>query len=104
MRPASPMQCRPVVQAVTMARFGPWKPKWIDTCPEIMLMIEAGTKNGEMRRGPRSRYSPSVCSIIGSPPMPEPTMQPMRSAVSSVSASLVGRPASRTAWIAAAIP
>jgi hypothetical protein len=25
-RPASPMQCRPVVQAVTMARLGPVKP------------------------------------------------------------------------------
>ena len=47
------MQCSPVVQAVTMARFGPLKPNWIDTWPEIMLMIDAGTKNGEMRRGPR---------------------------------------------------
>ena len=41
------MQCSPVVQAVTIARFGPWKPTWIDTCPEIMLMMLAGTKNGE---------------------------------------------------------
>ena len=54
-RPASPMQCRPVVQAVTIARFGPLKPYLIDRWPEIMLMIEAGTKNGEMRRGPRSQ-------------------------------------------------
>jgi hypothetical protein len=44
-----------------------------------MLMIEAGTKNGEMRRGPRSRYSLCVSSISGRPPMPEPTMTPMRS-------------------------
>ena len=36
--------------------------------------------------------------------MPEPTMQPMRSACSSLSASPVGRPASRTAWIDAARP
>jgi hypothetical protein len=48
------MQCKPVVQAVTMARLGPVKPYLIDRWPEIMLMIEAGTKNGEMRRGPRS--------------------------------------------------
>jgi hypothetical protein len=59
----------------------------IDMWPEIMLMIDAGTKNGEMRRAPRSRYSSACASIIGSPPMPEPTMQPMRSACSSVSAS-----------------
>ncbi len=91
------MQCRPVVQAVTIARFGPWKPKWIETCPEIMLMIDAGTKNGEIRRGPRAAYSICVSSIIGNPPMPEPTMQPMRSACSSLRASFVVRPASRTA-------
>ncbi len=28
-------------------------PYLIDKLPEIMLMIEAGTKNGEIRRGPR---------------------------------------------------
>src|SRR5215213_3232029 len=50
-RPASPMQCKPVVQAVTMARFGPLRPYLIDRCPEIMLMIEAGTKNGLILRG-----------------------------------------------------
>ena len=44
-----------------MARFGPVKPNLIETWPEIMLMIEAGTKNGEMRRGPRSLYSLCVC-------------------------------------------
>ena len=103
-RPASPMACRPVVQAVTMARFGPVKPYLIEMWPEIMLMIEAGTKNGEMRRAPRAAYSICVCSIIGRPPMPDPTRQPMRSACSSFSASPVGRPASCTAWMAAAMP
>ncbi len=29
-------------------------PKWIDRNPEIILMIEPGTKNGEIRRGPCS--------------------------------------------------
>ena len=53
-RPASPMQCKPVVQAVTIARLGPVNPYLMDRWPEIMLMIDAGTKNGEMRRGPRS--------------------------------------------------
>jgi hypothetical protein len=73
--------CRPVVQAVTMARLGPLKPKRIDTWPEIMLMIEAGTKNGEMRRGPRPRIRVRRLDQ-GRPPMPEPIMQPMRSACS----------------------
>ena len=93
-----------MVQAVTIARFGPWKPYLIDTWPEIMLMIEAGTKNGEIRRGPRLAYSICVSSISGRPPMPEPTSTPMRSAISSLSSSPVGRPASRTAWIDAANP
>ena len=103
-RPASPMQCRPVVQAVTMARLGPVNPKRIDTWPAIMLMIDAGTKKGEMRRAPRSLYSLCVASIIGKPPMPEPTITPMRSASSSDKSLPVGKPASRTAWIDAAIP
>src|SRR6185369_17994322 len=60
-----PMACRPVVQAVTTAMFGPLKPYLIDTWPEIMLMIDAGTKNGEMRRGPRLVSSAWVFSIIG---------------------------------------
>ena len=47
------MQCNPVVQAVTMAILGPLKPYLIDRWPEIMLMIDAGTKKGLMRRGPR---------------------------------------------------
>ena len=62
-----------------MARFGPWKPNMIETWPEIMLMIEAGTKNGVIRRGPRFSSSALVSSISGRPPMPEPTRQPMRS-------------------------
>jgi hypothetical protein len=71
--------------------------------PEIMLMIEAGTKNGEMRRGPRAVLAVGLSSIIGRPPMPEPTMQPMRSAVLGQRVA-VGSPASCTAWIAAAMP
>jgi hypothetical protein len=75
-------------------------PYMMDMCPEIMLMIEAGTKNGEMRRGPRSTNSPCVSSMRGSPPMPEPMLTPMRSAFASVTC----RPQSFQAWIAAARP
>ncbi len=46
-----PMACVEVVQAVTTPRFGPCRPKRIDRCPEIMLMMDAGTKNGEILRG-----------------------------------------------------
>ena len=74
MRADRPMACRPVVQAVTTAMFGPLKPYLIDTWPEIMLMIDAGTKKGEMRRGPRLTSSACVSSIIGRPPMPEPML------------------------------
>ena len=54
-RAASPMLWLAVEQAVTVARFGPLYPYWIDTRPEIMLMIEPGTKNGEILRGPPSK-------------------------------------------------
>ena len=67
-------------------------------------MIEAGTKNGEMRRAPRATYSACVCSISDKPPMPEPTMQPMRSASSSLKVAPMGRPASATACSDAARP
>ena len=99
-RPAAPMQCRPVVHAVTIARFGPLSPYLIDKCPEIMFMIEAGTKNGLILRGPRFVSSACVSSIIGKPPMPEPTMTPIRSALVSVTS----KPLSCIACIPAAIP
>src|SRR5256885_2679028 len=67
MRPASPMQCSPVVQAVTTARFGPLKPKRMDTWPATMLMMEAGTKNGVMRRGRSEEHTSelqSPCNLV----------------------------------------
>ena len=63
-------------------------------------MIDAGTKNGEMRRGPRLSSSVCVTSIIGRPPMPEPTTTPTRSAFSSV----ISRPLSCMACTPAAKP
>ena len=41
-------------------------------------MMLAGTKKGEMRRGPRAINSSRMFSIKGRPPMPEPIKQPMR--------------------------
>jgi hypothetical protein len=54
MRMARPRLCVAVVHAVTQAMFGPFNPSMIDRLPDAMLMIELGTKNGEMRRWPCS--------------------------------------------------
>ena len=56
-RAPSPMACRPVVQAVTTAIFGPFMPYMIERLPEIMLMMVLGMKNGEILRGPPPRKS-----------------------------------------------
>src|SRR3989338_7032026 len=87
MRADSPMQCVPVVQAETIARFGPFNQYITDRLPEIMLMMVPGMKNGEILRGPEARKSVWVSSIIGKPPIPEPMLTPMRSAFSSETSS-----------------
>ena len=79
MRAASPRLWFAVEHALTIAMFGPSKPYWIDTSPATMLMIEPGTKNGEILRRPPRMKSDLVSSIIGSPPMPEPMHTPTRS-------------------------
>jgi len=100
MRPASPMACELVVQAETIDTFGPFALNWIEMSPATMLMIEPGTKKGEMRRGPLAIISRMLSSIIGSPPMPEPTFTPTLSALES---SMVN-PASSSASLVAAMP
>ncbi len=72
----------------------------IDKLPEIMLMIVPGMKNGEIFRAPPARKSLWVSSIIGRPPMPEPILTPIRSALPGPTS----RPESRKAWIPAAMP
>ena len=52
----------------------------IDRLPEIMLMIEPGTKNGDTLRTPPAAKSSQVFSIIGRPPIPEPIDTPTRTA------------------------
>ena len=53
-----------------------------------------------MRRGPLAPISRMFSSIIGSPPMPEPTITPVRSAFDSS----IARPASSSASFVAAMP
>ena len=49
---ASPMACADAEQAVQVAEFGPLAPKRIETWPAARLMMAAGMKKGEIRRGP----------------------------------------------------
>src|SRR5579862_650628 len=100
MRPASPTQCALVVQAETIDTFGPLALNWIEIMPATMLMIVPGTKNGDRRLGPLAIISRMLSSIIGSPPMPEPTFTPTRSALESSITS----PASSSASFVAARP
>ncbi|EXI69486.1 MAG: hypothetical protein AW07_04229 [Candidatus Accumulibacter sp. SK-11] len=68
--------------------------------PEIMLMIDPGTKNGEILRTPPATKSSQVFSITGRPPIPEPIDTPTRSGTTWLPSS----PASRMAWMPAAMP
>jgi hypothetical protein len=43
-----------VVQAVAVAELGPLAPLRMETWPDARLIMVAGIKNGEMRRGPCS--------------------------------------------------
>src|SRR6185369_2262078 len=76
-----PMAWVDVVHAVTTPRFGPFRLYLIDRCPEIMLMIEAGTKNGEIFFGlpPALSYASYSDSMVQRPPMPAPHTAPHRS-------------------------
>ena len=80
------------------AVFGPFTPKRMDTCPEARFTTIAGTKNGEIRRGPCSRSRRCSRSIVPKPPIPDPTMTPNRSG----SATGIPNPASSKANCAAA--
>ena len=70
------MQWERVLHAETIETFGPLALNWIEIKPATMLMIEPGTKKGEMRRGPLASIPRMFSSILGRPPMPEPTFPP----------------------------
>jgi hypothetical protein len=95
------MACAPVEQAVTTEWFGPLKPYLIEIWPETRLMSAAGMKKGLSRRGPRSFTVMAPSQRVSSPPMPEPTMTPVRSLAASSSGI---QPASSTACWPAATP
>jgi hypothetical protein len=62
-------------------------PKRIDTCPAARLMIAEGMKNGEIFRGPPSRYALCSRSMVVNPPMPDAMNTPIRVALSAVTFS-----------------
>ena len=74
-----------VVQAVQVASFGPLAWCRILTCPAARFTIAEGIKNGDILRGPPlSRFECSR-SMTSNPPIPEPMLTPVRSAMSSFS-------------------
>ena len=62
-----------------------------------MLEIIIGTKNGEIRLGPFSRYVLCCCWVISKPPMPQPMITPARYG----STSFISEPQSASASLAA---
>ena len=66
----------PGVTAVTRAIFGPLKPNMIDRLPEIMLMIDPGTKNGETCARHPQRNGLLVRISRGKPPDSGPDRHP----------------------------
>src|SRR6185436_9633249 len=77
-RKASPIAWLPVAQAVTTDEFGPLSLYRMESCPEAMLTISDGTKNGETRLGPFSRRTLCHSRMERMPPIPEPTRAPAR--------------------------
>ncbi len=84
---ASPMACADAEQAVQVAEFGPLAPKRIETWPAARLMMAAGMKNGEIRRGPPSMQR-LVLALDGAEPADADAMNtPTRVAISGVTVS-----------------
>ena len=96
---ASPIACAEAEHAVQVAEFGPFAPNRIETWPAARLMMDAGIKNGDNRRGPPSSNALCSRSIVEKPPMPEAIKTPTRAAVSGLILSF----ASVTAKSAAAM-
>ena len=78
MRQASPMLLLEVAQAVVMHMFGPMKPNSVAIMPVAMFVIIMGMRKGLTRPGPLLRRTSYCVSMVLRPPMPLPTMTPMR--------------------------
>ena len=69
-----------VAQAETGQKFVPFAPREIEICPAGMSAIIIGMRKGLIRFGPFSAITIACCSSVAIPPMPEPTITPIRSA------------------------
>ena len=87
-------------QAVQVAELGPLAPKRMETWPAARLMMAAGMKNGEIRRGPPSSSALCSRSIVVNPPMPDAMNTPTRVAMSGATISRASSIANCAAAIA----
>ena len=71
-----PILCPADEQAETIDKLGPLKPYLIATVPEAILIIDPGTKKGEILFGPLSFSISEFFSIVSRPPIPEPIDTP----------------------------
>ena len=79
MSKATPRASAPLEQAETVAKFAPFAPSSIDTCPDAMSGSIIGTRNGLIRDAPRSFNTPICCSSVMMPPIPLETITDTRS-------------------------
>src|SRR3954466_9303381 len=100
---ASPIACADAEHAVQVAEFGPLAPKRMETWPAARLMMAAGMKNGEMRRGPPSSSALGSRSSVGTPPIPEAMNTPVRVAISALTfrfaSSIANCDAAMASWM-----
>ncbi len=85
----SPMACADAVHAVHVAEVRPLGAEADRDLPGRQVDDGAeGMKNGEILRGPPSRYAMCSRSMVVNPPMPEPMNTPTRGAISGVTVEL----------------
>jgi hypothetical protein len=94
------MACAEAEQAVHVAEFGPLAPNRMETWPAARLMMAAGMKNGEIRRGPPSSSALCSRSIVLNPPIPDAMKTPVRVACSGLTFSVASFMANSVAAIA----
>ncbi len=73
-----PIASAPEEQAETVPNEGPWSPWRMLTAAAAALPIISGTASGETLFGPLSNIARSLCSIVPIPPIPVPTIEPIR--------------------------
>ena len=96
----SPTQLVPVEHAVTMHRLWPIAPVSIAIIPDAESTRPLAMNVGATRPGPFSWRTCQLSTMSCWPPAPEPKMTPMSSRLASV----ISRPASAMACLAAATP